>query len=68
MSVRQRVEALERKARKGSGELPLLVVRTYDQGASYVDFEGQTYLPHELDAARETHRVLVLEYVEDWRS
>jgi len=65
MSQSQRVDRLEQAS--GVRDLPLLVVKTYDGGASYEGFEGQTFTPQQLDAARERHSVLVLEYVDDWR-
>ena len=65
MTIQQRVTRLEQA--RGVVDRPLLVVKTYDQGASYVGFQGQSFTPRQLDAVRETHSVLVLAYVEDWR-
>jgi len=67
--LRSRIRALEEAAQREQEQKPkpILLLKTYDGGATYGGPEDQTYTEGDLPGLEQDYKLLVIEYVEQWR-
>ena len=65
--LRSRIRALERQTEEKRVK-PVLLLKTFDNGRTYGSPDGQTYTDADLVQLDADYDLLVISYVEDWRS
>jgi len=66
--LRSRIRALEEAAQAERKPKPTLLLKTYDGGVTFGGPDDKTYTEGDLPRLEADYKLLVIEYVQDWKS